>query len=257
MTVRTGNINNSNECGHSDLLAKTNICAMQAFLPLSHSVSGPNRHNLCTSPPDVDECIKAPSISELILQMYNEILVVFCNFQLKFANVATVVYMYLKTLHPSKWVTHVLQSTYWLEPAGSHGVWGLDDYHFLPFLFSSAQLRTNAGPTIRRTPGHPSPKAIHVKTWDKVNEGMIKMYKAEVLGKLPVVQHFLFGSILPYTGRPPPASSERAGIRGDHIHEGWGDCCGIHVPSAFAAAQEEGTRARVIEGPGIRPVPFD
>lgn len=85
---------------------------------------------------------------------------------------------------------------------------------------------------------------------------MIKMYQAEVLGKLPVIQHFLFGSILPYEGPPPPSSDESH--HGDgHVHEGWGDCCGIPVPSAFAAAQKEREPGKRIEGPGIRPVPFD
>ncbi|KAG9027122.1 Serine/threonine-protein phosphatase 2A activator 2 [Tulasnella sp. JGI-2019a] len=197
-------------------------------------------------------------------------------------------------------VMRVLQSTYWLEPAGSHGVWGLDDYHFLPFLFGAAQLK-----------GHRyiRPKSIHdkelvdeyskdymylaciqfinsiktaslrwhspmlddisgVKTWDKVNSGMIKMYQAEVLGKLPVIQHFYFGSILPYQGIPAPApQTEEDDVHWGHsygngtVDRGWGDCCGIPVPSAFGAVAEEQRKIAggqsLLRGAGIKPVPFD
>mmetsp|Transcript_12659 Transcript_12659/g.53431 ORF Transcript_12659/g.53431 Transcript_12659/m.53431 type:complete len:98 (-) Transcript_12659:2461-2754(-) len=35
-----------------------------------------------------------------------------------------------------------------------------------------------------------------VPTWDKINSGLLRMYKGECLGKHSIVQHFLFGSII-------------------------------------------------------------
>lgn len=81
-----------------------------------------------------------------------------------------------------------------------------------------------------------------VKLWSKVHSGMHKMYSAEVLAKLPVVQHFLFGSLL-----PPPAgmglkNGEEVVHHEGHTHvktvgevkgEMFGDCCGIPVPVRF------------------------
>ncbi|CAH1423655.1 unnamed protein product [Lactuca virosa] len=92
-----------------------------------------------------------------------------------------------------------LQLVYSLEPAGSHGVWGLDDYHFLPFIFGSSQLIDHK---------YMKPKSIHnehspllddisgVPNWKKVNSGLLKMYKVEVMEKVPIMQHFLFGWLI-------------------------------------------------------------
>jgi serine/threonine-protein phosphatase 2A activator len=96
---------------------------------------------------------------------------------------------------------------------------------------------------------------------------MQKMYLAEVLGKLPVMQHFLFGSIIAYDGPLSPQSQDQSDLHWGHAHvhasgdlggagqqsTGFGDCCGIPIPSAFGAAQAEKGRSLA----GIRPVPFD
>lgn len=91
------------------------------------------------------------------------------------------------------------------------------------------------------------------------------MFVAEVLGKLPVMQHFLFGSLVP--AAEGMSEEDSAGGDEDHVHDseedhtghghdgkGWGDCCGIKVPSSLAAAQEMKKRGA---GEGLRRIPFD
>ncbi|KAF8638959.1 hypothetical protein AX17_001820 [Amanita inopinata Kibby_2008] len=122
-----------------------------------------------------------------------------------------------------------LQDIYKLEPAGSHGVWGLDDYSFLSYIFGSGQLRDQNSipvsavlqPTLPLTnlyfmsimrihqvkhgPFHEHSSQLYsiatgVLNWAKVNTGLFKMYEAttqaEVLGKRVVVQHIPLGGLL-------------------------------------------------------------
>jgi serine/threonine-protein phosphatase 2A activator len=94
---------------------------------------------------------------------------------------------------------------------------------------------------------------------------MLKMYKAEVLAKLPVAQHFLFSKLLPFPDADVKSNNE-TGVHVDdhgHVHvkgEGFGDCCGIAIPSAFAAAQLEKEKARVPQSTmssNVHLIPFD
>jgi len=139
--------------------------------------------------------------------------------------VRNVFYRYIKLMR-------VIQLTYMLEPAGSHGVWGLDDHHFLPFLLGSAELINseeiktpeyihqeklleeyseeymylNCIQFIKKVkkgvPFHESSPILNdisgAASWQKVANGMIKMYQAEVLQKFPVAKHIHFGTIFPF-----------------------------------------------------------
>lgn len=116
------------------------------------------------------------------------------------------------------------------------------------------------------------------KSWEKVEQGMRRMFVKEVLGKLPVMQHFLFGSLIPAAegmsreqesnlaahqdereeggGPPIPDPDVAHHAHPPHVHRNdtWGDCCGIKIPSTVAATQETLKQG---QGKTLRRIPFD
>lgn len=103
--------------------------------------------------------------------------------------------------------------------------------------------------------------------WEKVESGMKKMFLREVVGKLVVMQHFLFGGVVKAVEGMSVENERRDDVAGeedghDHEHEhaeseegkGWGDCCGIKVPSNAGAVGEMRKR---MGNEGLRRLPFD
>lgn len=71
----------------------------------------------------------------------------------------------LGVFEPYLRVVRRLIQTYTLEPAGTHGVWGLDDHSFQPYIYGSAQLaraisETEAMPTEGSLIRAPKPASI-------------------------------------------------------------------------------------------------
>lgn len=136
-----------------------------------------------------------------------------------------------------------MHRTYNMEPAGSHGVWSLDDYQFVPFIWGSAQLAVRAPlrpaqfleeakiaehadaymfvgciEYIQRMKtgnfAEHSPQLWNisaVESWVKINAGLVKMYQKELLAKFPVIQHVLFGTLMEM--RPVAPGTVLAGPR--------------------------------------------
>jgi len=159
-----------------------------------------------------------------------------------------------------------IQQIYRMEPAGSMGVWNLDDFQFVSFILGAAQLSKNVRVkpksipdpeisdllkndyhlfacvdyihNVKTGPFHEHSNQLWnisgVQLWTKVYTGLIKMYRAEVLCKFPVIQHTLFGSIF---------SLEKATVK-------------LEIPGESGAHQRPGLNNVPLAGPcpGILPM---
>jgi len=123
-----------------------------------------------------------------------------------------------------------LISSFRVQPAGSKGCWGLDDYFHIPFIIGASQLidskvSTDSVNNASEVAKHLN-KSLYfemikyvmtvkngtylfenapmlfdisgVPTWEKTQSGLVLMYCKTVLEKQPVIQHFHFSELLPW-----------------------------------------------------------
>lgn len=70
----------------------------------------------------------------------NFILFLLCLFKLRVLSEESLPSVVLHVFNKYLYIARKLQLTYLLEPAGSHGVYGLDDFQHIAFIVGAAQL---------------------------------------------------------------------------------------------------------------------
>lgn len=117
------------------------------------------------------------------------------------------------------------------------------------FLSSIAHIHA-----LKRGPFHEHSPLLHqiattVPSWHKVTKGLWDMYKVEVLGKVPVVQHCRFGEVgMRWTDR---ATGETLPSSGDRLADDVGEEGG-----EAEEGEQDGAVTSPLDGPLITPAPW-